>query len=89
MSRHFVGLVQHRRLIIQRLMESFAIVKQFNVLKDLYSCLVSRLIIPMVNDLVFERAEEAFRHRVVIVGVIGVGSLGSWVIGVLWSLTGH
>lgn len=47
-------------------MQAFAIVEQLNVLKDLRSCLVSRLIIAVVNDLILQRTEEAFDHGVVI-----------------------
>ena len=50
--RHFDRLVLHRRLIIQRLMNSFAIVKQLNVLKDFGACLVSCFVIAVVNNFV-------------------------------------
>jgi len=50
--RHLNRLVLHRRLIIQRLMKSFAIVKQFDVLKDFASCLIPSLKVAAVNDFI-------------------------------------
>jgi len=47
-------------------MQSFAIVEQLDVIKDFCPSLISGLIISMVNDLVLERAKEAFRHRIVV-----------------------
>jgi hypothetical protein len=50
--RHFNGLVLHGRLIIQRLMKSFTIVKQFDVLKDFVSCFIPRLKVAVVNEFI-------------------------------------
>jgi hypothetical protein len=59
-------------------MESFTIVKQFNVLEDFHPCLISRLIIAVVNEFVLERAEEAFSHTAAhLLNVINDGSVTS------------
>ena len=50
--RHFNGLVLHGRLITQRLMKSFTIVKQFDVLKDFASCFITRLKVAVVNEFI-------------------------------------
>ena len=50
--RHLNGLVLHGRLIIQRLMKSFTIVKQFDVFKDFASCFIPRLKVVVVNEFI-------------------------------------
>jgi hypothetical protein len=47
-------------------MNSFAMVKQFNVLKAFRSSVIPTLIVPVVNDLVLQRTQKAFSHRIVI-----------------------
>ena len=58
--------VLHGGLVVQRLMEPLTIIKELHVLEDLRSGLITGLKSAMVNEFVFERAKEAFRHRIVI-----------------------
>ena len=50
--RRLQRTVLHGRLIIQRLMKSFTIVKQFDVLKDFASCFIPRLKVAVVNEFI-------------------------------------
>ena len=47
-------------------MQPLAIVEPFNKRKDLSARLVPRVIGLMMNQFIFQRAEEALRHRIVI-----------------------
>jgi len=47
-------------------MEPLAIVKSFNVRKDFQARLIPRVIRLVMNELVRQGTEEAFRHRVIV-----------------------
>ena len=47
-------------------MKLVAIVEQFNVIKDFRACLISHLLIAVMNEFVLQRTEETFSHRVVV-----------------------
>ena len=55
-----------RTEISQALMQPLAIVEAFDERKDLPARLVPRVIRLVMNEFILERAEEAFRHGIVI-----------------------
>ena len=60
-ERHFLNL--DWGLIAKRGVPSLPIVKEFDILKDLGSALLKRVVVPSMNQLHLERVKETFGYR--------------------------
>src|SRR5438093_4760312 len=52
--------------IAKRLMQPLPIIKHLDELKDLHTGFLGRAVVPIMHQLIFQRAEETLDHRVVV-----------------------